>query len=1136
LPSSIYNLVELVDLYIYDTQIGGTLSEQIGNFTKLKNFYGYRNKWSGSLPAALGNITTLQNLYLYSNSFTGEIPENWRHLTSIKNLWVHYNQLSGEVPSWLGELTQLEILSIGDTNLHGAIPVSLGNLTKMTGLYLQNMDIAGTIPNELEALTKLTIVDLKFTNLSGPIPAWLMNRPTLKEFRLNNSKFTSLPDFSARTDKASLIINVENNFIPTADIERYFTGANAHPFSTFTYGPQQVSDIDTVIHAPLNDALRIEAPSGGTHGVYLWERLVNDVWTNISSQNQSAVPNVFQIQNVTPAWNGIYRYTVTNTWLSGIHIESGSLEVIITDPLTTGIKPLYNGMITSVRWRTAAAYGVEEGPLEGMYAFTYDDQYQIENASWAENINYTTGEFEWAGNKFRLAGMKYDRNGNILALNRYDKDASRTHNFKYTYLGNRNKLTSVSGYVNTYTYNAIGQMIGEDKVTGDDQYVVYDVTGKVTAVYSDVSKTVKKVEFLYDDRGFRLAKVNLQANRTTWYIRDASGNVISIYEQEGVPGENNTNPLVEVEVPIYGSGKLGTYYPNQDGSTAYEITDHLGNVRALVRENVIEYTATMEDNGQAEITNPRVQEMNYFRNIFETEVDDVHMNHTPADATIVSAPSNSAYLFWQSGMTGMEAADKAIGPAIALSVAPGDTIKVETYVRYENKTSYNRTGFTMSILSALLGNSFVSVKGFEGSTLAQTTQKFSDALMGGGFLGDTGDDTRPYAYLNYIVFDQSMTRITSDWVRVSEDGGFDPGEEGLPGMHAQVALNEPLVIPANGKYIYLWVSNESENTKVWFDDIKVTHVTTFVAQATDYGVWGDVLREQKTDETVYRYAYQGQFSERDLETGWSHFELREYDPVIGRWMATDPCDQYYSSYLGMSNNPISSVDPDGGYSWPGALWRQAAAWVTGQDPGEIYKSDGEWGFAADAGDGYEHFFGDQRRWRLSDGDQAIFNKVAENAWLSSMTRAEKGAYHLEWLAAHEGIEMVNVEFQAALIVTTWGIGNAASQAANGGGRMFWAGGEQAMTAATNYAKTTGGTTIGMTRAGQNLERLIQSRNIPWGGAGGAREMWARLSAVYARGATGPVHFFPGSTISPTSIWLTVEQPILLQRGITIISH
>ena len=47
----------------------------------------------------------------------------------------------------------------------------------------------------------------------------------------------------------------------------------------------------------------------------------------------------------------------------------------------------------------------------------------------------------------------------------------------------------------------------------------------------------------------------------------------------------------------------------------------------------------------------------------------------------------------------------------------------------------------------------------------------------------------------------------------------------------------------------------------------------------------------------YRYGYQGQFAERDEETGWNHFELREYDPVIGRWLSIDPARQYILSYI-----------------------------------------------------------------------------------------------------------------------------------------------------------------------------------------------------------------------------------------------
>ena len=119
-------------------------------------------------------------------------------------------------------------------------------------------------------------------------------------------------------------------------------------------------------------------------------------------------------------------------------------------------------------------------------------------------------------------------------------------------------------------------------------------------------------------------------------------------------------------------------------------------------------------------------------------------------------------------------------------------------------------------------------------------------------------------------------------------------------------------------YLYIWVSNESENTEVWFDDLNVIHQKTLVAEATDYGVWGDVMREQKWEdlEGKYRYGYQGKYAEKDDETGWDHFELREYDDIIGRWMVPDPRRQYWSAYVAMGNNPVNGVDPTGGFTDP----------------------------------------------------------------------------------------------------------------------------------------------------------------------------------------------------------------------------
>ena len=58
--------------------------------------------------------------------------------------------------------------------------------------------------------------------------------------------------------------------------------------------------------------------------------------------------------------------------------------------------------------------------------------------------------------------------------------------------------------------------------------------------------------------------------QTTYYVRDAAGSVMAIY--------NNTTLT---EHPIYGSGRLGIYFKQNDVSV-YQLTDHLGNVRAVV--------------------------------------------------------------------------------------------------------------------------------------------------------------------------------------------------------------------------------------------------------------------------------------------------------------------------------------------------------------------------------------------------------------------------------------------------------------------------------------------------------------------------------------------------------------------------
>ena len=89
-------------------------------------------------------------------------------------------------------------------------------------------------------------------------------------------------------------------------------------------------------------------------------------------------------------------------------------------------------------------------------------------------------------------------------------------------------------------------------------------------------------------------------------------------------------------------------------------------------------------------------------------------------------------------------------------------------------------------------------------------------------------------------------------------------------------------------------------------------------------------RQQLAFGQYYRWGFQGQFAEEDEETGWNAFELRMYDPVIGRWLVPDPYNQYPSPYIGMGNNPINREDPDGGFDEPKNGWQRFWNSITGR--------------------------------------------------------------------------------------------------------------------------------------------------------------------------------------------------------------
>lgn len=166
------------------------------------------------------------------------------------------------------------------------------------------------------------------------------------------------------------------------------------------------------------------------------------------------------------------------------------------------------------------------------------------------------------------------------------------------------------------------------------------------------------------------------------------------------------------------------------------------------------------------------------------------------------------------------------------------------------------------------------------------------------------------------------------------------------GNGGAVAQTEMPIYGASRLGVYMKASNAKTyqladhlgNVRAVAQRVVGSSIVTTLSYA-DYYPFGEQL-QGRSSASNYRYAFQGQ--EKDGETGMESFQLRMWDGRLGRWLSPDPYGQYASPYVGMGNDPISSIDGDGGWETKfGAWWH--GLW-DGKD-GEIFQSEnyGDWG-------------------------------------------------------------------------------------------------------------------------------------------------------------------------------------------------
>jgi YD repeat-containing protein len=394
-------------------------------------------------------------------------------------------------------------------------------------------------------------------------------------------------------------------------------------------------------HGPL---ARVELGSLGLQGVDYaytlqgWLKSINPSWitpTGTAAQYDSdGVSTTAYFERDAYRLNLNYFDDGTYTDYRPINPLTGYVQ---GNALPSGAKRnLYNGNISSqaVDIRALATTGSRDlGPM--LYNYGYDQLNRISAMdAWAANDSLkptgTSALLDYAER------YTYDPNGNILTLNRtgdsvHAKKAKLTYNYIYakTSGGNgeyipgqlptsgvarlTNQLSSIqvtdSGATGTvvnpnelgsqsafnYHYNEIGELTGDSKAQVSN--VVWNVYGKMLSLVAGTDT----ISFTYDAAGNRISKT---ANRiTTWYVRDAQGNVMSVYTQGN--SAINSGALTQTELHVYGSSRLGLLNLSLNcgslaapdtgslvrGNKFFELTNHLGNVLETISDKKIQHTS-----------------------------------------------------------------------------------------------------------------------------------------------------------------------------------------------------------------------------------------------------------------------------------------------------------------------------------------------------------------------------------------------------------------------------------------------------------------------------------------------------------------------------------------------------------------